>query len=67
MYKEKIVDGETGEITWRNYTPEEVAEVEKAQAEAAQFIAEQAERAAQRAVILERLGLTEDEAKLILG
>ncbi len=30
-------------------------------------IAEAAEKAARRAEILERLGLTEDEAKLILG
>jgi hypothetical protein len=67
MYKEKIVNAETGEISWRDYTPEEVAEVENSQSEAAQLAAEETEKATQRALILQRLGLTEDEAKLILG
>lgn len=30
MYKEKIINIKTGEETWRDYTSEEIAEVEKA-------------------------------------
>ena len=66
-YKEKIVNLETGEETWRDYTPEEVASVEAAQAEAAARIAEQAEKDAARKAILDKLGLTEEEARLLLG
>lgn len=67
MYKEKIVDFSTGEEIWRDYTPAEIAGVEKAQAEAAARIAELAEKETARRAILEKLGLTEEEAKLLLG
>ena len=67
MYKEKIVNVTTGEETWRDYTPQEVAEVEKAQAEAAARIAEIAEKEAARKAIFDKLGLSEDEAKLLLS
>lgn len=66
MYKEKIVNVATGEETWRNYTSEEIAKVEAAQAEAAQRQAEAETRAAQRAALLDKLGITEEEAKLLL-
>ena len=67
MYKEKIINIQTGEITWRDYTPAEIAEVEAAQAEAAARIAEQAEKDAARKAIFDKLGLTEEEAKLLLS
>lgn len=67
MYKEKIIDINTGEETWRDYTPAEIAEVEKAQAEAAARIAEQAEKDAARKAIFDKLGLSEEEAKLLLS
>lgn len=67
MYKEKIVNITTNEEIWRDYTPEEIEEVEKAQAEFQKFKAEQEAKAVQRASILERLGLTEEEAKLLLS
>lgn len=67
MYKEKIINSQTGEITWRDYSAEEVAEVEKAQAEAAEIIAQQAELENARLEILKKLGITEEEAKLLLG
>lgn len=66
-YKEKIIDSQTGEETWRDYTPEEITEVEKALAKAKIKEAEQAAKAEQRAALLERLGITEEEAKLLLG
>ena len=64
MYNEKIVNAETGEETWRDYTPEEIAEVEKAQAEAQARIAGAQEREATRQSALAKLaalGLTEEE------
>lgn len=67
MYKEKIINLETGEETWRDYTPAEIAEVEKAQAEAVAIAAKEAEAAAARAALLAKLGITEEEAKLLLG
>ena len=58
-------------ITERAFTPEELAQREKDAADyaAAQAAAEQAavEREAQRAVLLERLGLTADEFAVLVG
>lgn len=67
MYKEKIINAQTAEISFRDYTEEEIAEVEKAQADAQAKIAEQAAIAEQRAALFERLGITEEESKLLLG
>lgn len=67
MYKEKIINTETNEISFRDFTEEEIAEVEKAQADAQAKIAEQAAIAEQRAALLERLGITEEESKLLVG
>jgi hypothetical protein len=67
MYKEKIVNAETGEETWRDYTAAEIAEVEAAKAEAeTQRIAQEA-KAAEKAALLAKLGITEDEANLLLS
>lgn len=67
MYKEKIVDVLTGEITWRDYTDAEIAEVEAAQAEAAQRAELESEKEAARQAVLTKLGLTADEAQALLG
>jgi len=71
MYKEKIYDAQTGEEILRDFTADEVAEIEKVKAEReaeALAIAQAEALAAQkRAVILEKLGITEDEARLLLG
>ncbi len=64
MYKEKIINGITGEETWRDYTKEEIAEVEKAKTQAAKRIAEIALKEKSRTSALAKLaalGLTEDE------
>lgn len=66
-YKEKIVNIETGEELWRDYTPAEVAQMEKAEIEASKELAEQAKTEAARQSLLDRLGITEEEAKLLLG
>ena len=63
----KIVNCETGEEIVRDATAEEIAQME---IDAANEVARKAEvdtKAAQRQAILDRLGLTADEAKLILG
>jgi len=70
-YSEKIVNVQTGEEIIRPYTEAEIAEIETQAAAIAQAKAEQELVAAQRAVdkqeLLERLGITEDEAKLLLS
>jgi hypothetical protein len=66
---EKTFNVITGEetITEREETPQEVAEREAFEAKVAQRQAEAAAKAHERAVLLERLGITEDEAQLLLG
>lgn len=62
---------ETGEIKQIELTPEEVVEFEQQYNEAKiKSDAEEAEaeaKAEQRAALLERLGITEEEAQLLLG
>jgi len=66
-----IVDCSTGETTVVPLTDEEIAELEAAaaKAEADRVAAEDAAaaKAAERAAILEKLGLTEEEAAVLLG
>lgn len=66
-YKEKIVNAETNEETWRDYTDAEIEQVEHAQAEAVEILAEAEAKAAQKAALLNKLGITEEEAKLLLA
>lgn len=71
QYIEVIHDITTGEVTERPYTEEElsiVAEVEaKAQIEREALASAEAAKAHERAALLERLGITEEEARLLLG
>ena len=66
-----VVDCSTGEETVIELTAEEIAELEAAaaQAEADRLAAEAkaAEDAAKKAALLAKLGITEDEAKLLLS
>lgn len=55
MYREKIVDASTGEETWRDYTPEEIAEVEKAKAEAQAELEVKAQFEAKRQLAISKL------------
>jgi hypothetical protein len=66
---EKEFNVETGEeiITERDATPEEIAETQRLETEAAELAAKQAEAAAAKAALLEKLGITEDEARLLTG
>ena len=69
----KIIEKEfntlTGEetITERDETAAEIAEREAFEAELAAKAQAEAARAAQKAALLDRLGITEDEAKLLLA
>jgi hypothetical protein len=67
VYREKIVDAATGEETFRNYTKEEIALVVAEQKKIADAKAEAEAKASARQVILDRLGLTAEEAQLLLG
>jgi hypothetical protein len=71
MATKLIVNCETGEVSEVELTEEELAQREadaKAAAEAeALRQAEEAEKAAKKAELLAKLGLTEDEAKLLLA
>ena len=63
----KIVNVETGEEIIRDANADEIAQME---IDAANYAAQKAEAKAKetaKAAILDRLGLTADEAKLILG
>jgi hypothetical protein len=63
----KIVNVETGEEIDRDANAEELAQIETDKAaQAAQAAAESA-KAAEKAALLTRLGITADEAKLLLG
>ena len=66
---EKEFNAITGEetITERDMTAEEVAQYEAYQAAAAERTAAEAAKAAEKAALLTKLGITADEAKLLLG
>ena len=57
----------TGEIIERQMTAEEIAQDLADQAEATAREAETATKAAEKAALLAKLGITEDEAKLLLS
>lgn len=63
----RIHNTETNEIIDREMTDDEIVAYQKAQEEAKAKKAQEIEKAAKRAELLERLGLTEDEARVLLG
>ena len=63
----KIVNVSTGEEIVRDANAEELAQMEIDAANEVKRKAEAETKIAQRQAILDRLGLTADEAKLILG
>lgn len=66
---EKIVNIETGieEIIERDLTEQEIAERNEAIAKAQSLADAQAKVSATKAALLEKLGISEDEAKLLLS
>ena len=63
----KIVNCETGEEIVRDATAEEIAQMEIDANDAIALKSEMQAKATQRQAILDRLGLTADELKTILG
>jgi hypothetical protein len=63
----KIVNCETGEEIVRDATVEEIAQMQLDAANAAARKAEAEAKAAQRQALLNRLGITEEEARILLG
>jgi hypothetical protein len=71
MTTKLVVDCSTGEVQEIELTAEEIAQREAdalagAEAESAR-LAEEADKAAKKAELLERLGITEEEAQLLLS
>lgn len=67
MLTEKIIDLTTGEETVRPYTEEEIAQAKQEQDAFAAVLKKRAEVERARAELLVKLGITADEAKLLLG
>ena len=65
MYFEKIINIQTGEETIREFTAQEIAEREASDIELAEAQRLQEERALQRAEIIAKLGLTEEEVAIL--
>lgn len=63
----KIVNVETGEEIVRDANAEELAQIEADKAETIAFQTAKAEKAAEKAAILTQLGITEEQAKLLLS
>lgn len=63
----KIHNAETGEVIEREMTADEFAQYEADKLEAQQELLAAQERAAAKAALLEKLGITQDEAKLLLS
>jgi hypothetical protein len=66
-YEIKIYNCETGEEIVRAMTTEEIEIRKQDEANSIAQKAEAAAKAAQKAALLERLGITEDEARLLLA
>ena len=62
-----IIDCETGEQIEREFTQDEYAQYEADQAAQLLRETEIAAKAAEKQALLDRLGITADEAKLLLG
>jgi hypothetical protein len=63
----KIVNCETGDEIVRDATAEEIAQMEKDVANELARKAEAEAKAAEKQALLDKLGITADEAKLLLG
>jgi len=63
----KIVNCETGEEIVRDATANEIAQINANELESANLKAETEAKAIAKAQLLSKLGITEDEAKLLLS
>lgn len=67
QYFEKIINVETGEETIRPYTKDEIATMEKAAAENQAKAAADNAKELEKAALLTKLGITDQEAELLIG
>ena len=63
----KIHNAETGEVIERDMTADELAQWEADKADSVAKAQAEADKAADKAALLDRLGITEAEAKLLLS
>ena len=66
-YIERIHDISTGEVLEREYTADEIAEVQSNLIKQNERVEAEAIKAAQKAAVLDKLGLTADEVAALLG
>jgi hypothetical protein len=67
LYKEVIHNIQTNEITEREYSKTEIAEMEAAKAKIELETTQIAAKKAARQAVMEKLGLTDDEAALLFS
>ncbi|NBW18752.1 MAG: hypothetical protein EBR82_63340 [Caulobacteraceae bacterium] len=67
MTQVKEVNTQTGEINLRDFTENELEALEAYKIKEAAKLKIEKEKAAAKAALLERLGITEEEAKLLLS
>lgn len=67
MYKHKIVDTVLGEETVVDLSAKEVKEIEAAIKKEREIAKVEADRQAARQLLLDKLGISAEEAKLLLG
>jgi hypothetical protein len=67
IYYEKIVNIATGQETIRPYTEEEIAQLQANKILVDERASEIAAKEAERSAVLEKLGLSPNEAKLLLS
>ena len=63
----KIHNAETNEVIEREMTADELTQWETDQANAQERAAAETTKAAEKAALLQKLGITEDEARLLLS
>lgn len=66
-YIERIVNIETNEVIEREYNAKEIAAIKEAENKIKLEAEIEAEKAADKAALLAKLGITQDEAKLLLS
>ena len=67
MLTHRIIDAQTQEVLEQEITSEMASEVATSLAQYEAFSAQRVEREAARQALLDRLGITADEAKLLLS
>jgi len=65
--KKTIINCETGKISFEDFTAEELAQQSKNEIKAKQQFDELVSKKTEKLLLLDKLGITEDEAKLLLG